>query len=115
MGLRIARVIIHMRDRERQLAFYRDVLGLTVKGDESDPNQVELDGGACPILLVKGGKVGELEYGPRLAFFAEDVAGLHEELGLMGIEVGKLKEFGEHRVFDGIDPEGNPFQITNRP
>lgn len=115
MALKLARVTVPMRDRDKQLAFYRDVLGLPVKGDDSDPNVVELEAGACSILLTKGLKSGVAESGSRLVFHAEDVPALREELELLGIKVGKLKEFGPHVAFDGVDPEGNPFQITNRP
>ena len=116
MGLKLARVTMFMRDRERQVAFYRDVLGLPVKGDDSDPNVIEFDAGAASIILVKGGKVGDLEYGPRVVFHSDDVASLREELELLGIKVGKLKEFGDnYQAFDGTDPEGNPFQISSRP
>jgi hypothetical protein len=111
----MCRVVLNVRDRDTELAFWRDVMGLAVKGDESDPNVVELDAGPCSIMLVKGGRLGDFEYAPRVVLFADDVAGMHEELGLLGIKVGKLKEFGPHRAFDGVDPEGNPFQITNRP
>jgi catechol 2,3-dioxygenase-like lactoylglutathione lyase family enzyme len=116
MPLKLARVTMFMRDREKQVVFYRDVLGLPVKGDDSDPNVIEFDAGAGSIILVKGGKVGDLEYGPRVVFYAEDVAGLREELELLGVKVGKLKEFGDnYRAFDGVDPEGNPFQVSSRP
>src|SRR3954447_25535036 len=96
MALRLARVTMFMRDREKQVVFYRDVLGLAVRGTDSDPNVIEFDAGAGSIILVKGGRVGDLEYGPRVVFYSDDVAGLREELELLGIKVGKLKEFGEN-------------------
>lgn len=114
MALKLARVMVPMRDREKQLAFYRDVLGLPVKGSDSDPNVVELEAGPSSILLTKGLRSGDAECGARIVLHAEDVPGLREELELLGIKVGKLKEFGPHVAFDGVDPEGNLFQITNR-
>jgi catechol 2,3-dioxygenase-like lactoylglutathione lyase family enzyme len=114
MALRLVRVILNVRDMERELAFWRDVMGLEVKGDLSDPTVAELGAGEGSILLMKGGKLGDFEYGPRVVLFAEDVADRREELELLGIKVGKMKEFGGHMAFDGVDPEGNPFQVTNR-
>ena len=104
-----------MRDRDKQVTFYRDVLGLPVKGDDSDPNVIEFEAGAGSILLVKGGRVGDLEYGPRMVLYSDqDIAAFREELELLGIKVGKLKSFGDFQSFDATDPEGNPLQITNR-
>lgn len=114
MALKLARVMLSVRDRDKQLAFYRDALGMPVKGDASDPNVVELDAGPCSILLIKGERAGDPEGRTRMVLFAEDVPGLREELELLGIKVGKLKAFGDHQAFDATDPEGNPLQITNR-
>src|SRR5690348_4667273 len=97
MPLRLNRISLPIRDRDKQLAFYRDVLGLPVNGDASDPTVVDLDAGPCSLLLL------------------QSPAALHEELQLLGIKVGKIKEFGPHQSFDATDPEGNPLQITNRP
>jgi catechol 2,3-dioxygenase-like lactoylglutathione lyase family enzyme len=115
MPLRLNRISLPVRDRDKQLAFYRDVLGLPVKGDASDPNVVELDAGPCSLLLTKTTRPFDSECAARLTFFSDNPADLHEELQLLGIKVGKIKEFGPHQSFDGTDPEGNPFQITNRP
>lgn len=112
MSLKLARVTVAVQDMDKQLAFYRDALGLPVKGDASDPNVVELDAGPCSILLVKGPRVTDAS---KLVLHGENVVEMREELELLGIKVGKLKAFGPHQAFDGTDPEGNPFQITNRP
>jgi catechol-2,3-dioxygenase len=115
MPLKLSRIILHARDIDRQTAFWRDVMGLPPKGDSSDPTVVELDAGPCSLLLLKGGKLTDLDYAPRLTLFSDDIPSLHEELTLLGIKVSKIKEFGPHQAFDGTDPEGNPFQISNRP
>ena len=115
MTLRLTRIVLPVRDRDKQLAFYRDVLGLPVKGSTSDPNVVELDAGPCSLLLLKSPHPTDSECAARLSFFADNPADLHEELQLLGIKVGKIQEFGPHPSFDGTDAEGNPFQITNRP
>jgi hypothetical protein len=52
--------------------------------------------------------------GPKIAFYAEDVAALRAELVARGASFGKVRQGEELCLCDGKDPDGNPIQLSNR-
>lgn len=111
MKLELRRVIIFTDDLEAMGAFYEKVLGLPQAGEEA--GWVTFTGGAVEIALHRGGSmIGRRP--PKLAFFAEDVTAVREELVARGARMGRLLGSGDLAFCDGKDPDGNPFQISNR-
>jgi hypothetical protein len=108
------RVIIPVLDMKMELAFYHETLGLPLRGSAEDPNYVELDGGSCTLALQTGNVTQDKSESPKVVFYIEDVPTMRDELLLLGIKLGRLKSFGDLHSCDGTDPEGNPFQISNR-
>ena len=104
--MKLARVILFVRNMATMTAFYRDVLGLPVKSEEQ--GWVEFDGFALHRGASKPGST-------KLAFGSKDVVQTREELIARGARMGKLKDYGGLVLCDGKDPEGNLFQISNRP
>ena len=72
----------------------------------------ELDAGGVRIGLHSG-PPSPGKKGPKLAFYAKDVAALREELVARGAKFGKVSS-GEFHLCNGKDPDGNPVQLTNR-
>lgn len=115
MKLGIKRIIVFVSDMERALAFYRDVLGLALQSQDGD-GWAELAAGTCTIGLHSGGTASKSErQGPKIVFGSDDVASVRKELLARGAPMGPLKKFGALELCDGHDPDGNPFQISNRP
>jgi catechol 2,3-dioxygenase-like lactoylglutathione lyase family enzyme len=111
MQLELRRVIIFSDDLEKMAAFYGEVLGLAQTGEE--PGWVTFAAGAVEIALHRGGSmIGRRP--PKLAFFAEDVAAVRDELAGRGARMGRLLGSGDLVFCDGKDPDGNPFQVSNR-
>lgn len=103
--MKLARVILFTRHMATMTAFYRDVLGLSLKIQEK--GWVEFD----VLALHEGtGKVGTI----KLAFGSTDVAKTRDQLAARGARMGKVKDFGGLVLCDGKDPDGNLFQISNR-
>jgi len=109
--LELKRVTIFTRNMIAMTAFYRDVLGLVQRTDEKGFK--EFSAGGCTIALHNGGaRVGARP--PKLAFWAVDVAETR------GILVGRGAKLGEVLVGRGLtrcegkDPDGNPYQISDR-
>lgn len=107
----LARVILFVRDVERVARFYEEKLGLAVASRE--PGFVELDGGGCRVAIHDAPKANPGR--TKLSFYAKDVAAARAELVRRGAKMGRLLEFPGLTMCDGKDPEGNTFQLTDRP
>ncbi|MBX3234274.1 MAG: VOC family protein [Labilithrix sp.] len=106
----MARVIFFTNQIEAMTEFYRDVMGLRLLTDEKGWR--ELDAGAIKIALHSG-PPSPGKKGPKLAFFAKDVAALRETLNERGAKFGKVSD-GEIQQSNGKDPDGNWLQLSNR-
>jgi catechol 2,3-dioxygenase-like lactoylglutathione lyase family enzyme len=111
MDLSIKRIIIFTNDMPAMIRFYRDVLGLKQKKDE--PGWKEFNAGDCDVALHNGtSAVGRRP--PKLVFFSADVAATRQALLKRGARLGKVKSKESLDLCEGTDPDGNPFQISNR-
>lgn len=111
MDLSIKRIIIFTNAMPAMTRFYRDVLGLKQKADES--GWKEFQAGACRIALHNGtSAVGRRA--PKLVFFSAQVAKTRDTLLKRGAKLGQIKSKDGLDLCEGTDPDGNPFQISNR-
>jgi catechol-2,3-dioxygenase len=116
MKLQMRRVILFVQDLSKVGAFYRDVIGLTIKVSPDDPKVwLEFEAGACSIALHDGGTPSAGRRQPKIVFHAEDVAQVRAELIARGAKLGAIQDAGEFQFCDGKDPEGNPYSISSRP
>lgn len=123
-GLGISRLILFVDDMDRMLAFYRDVIGLTLlPGADPASGFVSLDAGGCQLSLhslpKRSGAEGKpatprLDAYAKVVFYAEDVEAAGKELEARGAKMRLAVKFGAITLLDGTDPEGNVFQISNR-
>jgi catechol 2,3-dioxygenase-like lactoylglutathione lyase family enzyme len=113
----LLKVILYVQDMDAQVRFYRDVLGLRVMQpqgvhDFSDQFWVELDTGACALVLHGGGQRRLGADSPKLAFGVADMAAARDELLKRGARLGAVRSPAPGvQVCDGLDPEGNPFSL----
>ena len=112
MPLELRRVILFTPCLAEMTAFYRDVLGLEIAGQ--DDGWVDFGAGACGLALHAGpSRVGARP--PKLAFYAADVAAARATLVRRGLaKAGPVKSAGKFDMCDCKDPDGNPFQISSR-
>lgn len=109
------RLILFVQDVPAMGAFYRDVLGLKLKASPDDPEHwLEFDAGGCSIALHDGGVPKPSRRAPKLVFYADDVNAVRTALIARGLRMGRVQSSDELRFCDGKDPEGNPFQISDR-
>lgn len=115
MELKLARVILFAVQVETLAAFYGEVLGLT-RLSSNDSGFVEFEAGGCRLAIHDGGTADKPRWrGPKLVFGSQDVAACREALLSRGVKMGKLVAFEQIHLCDGWDPEGNVFQISDRP
>jgi predicted enzyme related to lactoylglutathione lyase len=109
-------MILFARDVPELAAFYRDVLGLKILSDPSDLGWIELDAGSIKLGIHRGTPSGSMRGAPKLVFGTDDVVAVREELVERGAKLGAVKGTSQDtQLCDGRDPEGNAFQISNRP
>lgn len=114
----LTEVIVHAKDMNAQVAFYRDKLGLTVtypagRSDYASDAWVTFDTGACTLALHDG----RPDHAPpvvRFTFGVSDIRAAREELLGRGVEIGEVRSPAPGvLVVDGKDPEGNVFALEH--
>ena len=113
-------VILYVQDMNRQVAFYRDILGFGVKEpvgvkDFRDFYAVRLQTGSCSLKLHTGKKERTSTDSPQLVFRVKNIHGTRYDLLEQDVEMGEIHspEPGV-MVSNGKDPEGNAFSIEAR-
>jgi len=103
------------------LAFYRDEIGLAPLQQEAVEGWVELDAGGTSLALhaipVELAKEITLTNPPRpretapvkLVFVVRDLEAERARLVSLGMSMSEVRAWG---ACDGIDPEGNVFQLA---
>src|SRR5262245_21023097 len=118
--MRMAQAIIFVEDVARMQAFYQGALGLPVI--TAEPGWVRLDAGGA-VLALHATKPGPPPPDPppervdtylKLCFHVDDIDAARAALVAAGTRMRDLHRHGDVAFCDGIDPEGNVFQITTR-
>ena len=109
--LKMTRVILFTAQMDAMSDFYGRVLGLKVISEEKGWR--EFAAGSASIALHSG-PASPGRKGPKIAFYADDVAALRETLVARGAKFGKVRQGEVLTLCDGKDPDGNPIQLSNR-
>lgn len=119
--MRLRRAILFVKDMGRMLAFYRNAMGLAPLQQEAVEEWAELDAGGTSLALhaipVEWAKEITLTSPPRrrdtapvkLVFVVPDLEAERARLVSLGVSMSEIRAWG---ACDGVDPEGNVFQIT---
>ena len=111
MMLELRRVILFTLRMAELTAFYRDVVGLDVTGQED--GWVDFAAGGCGLALHAGKRTAGARI--KVVFHAADVAAARAGLIHRGLaDAGPVKSTGAFDMCDCKDPDGNPFQISSR-
>jgi predicted enzyme related to lactoylglutathione lyase len=107
-------LILFVEDVQRVAQFYEQVLGLEVLEASSDKKWVKLRAGDFSIGVHSGGRPNKWRRAPKLVFYSANVSKTRSDLQKRGAKMGVVKSSATLAFCDGKDPEGNPFQISNR-
>lgn len=110
-AMKLARVILFTAQMDAMSEFYGDVLGL--KQVTADKGWREFAAGGARIALHSGPSSPGRK-GPKIVFYAKDVAALRDKLIARGAKFGKVRQSETLAMCDGKDPDGNPVQLSNR-
>ncbi|MBM3934975.1 MAG: hypothetical protein FJ319_11875 [SAR202 cluster bacterium] len=112
MQFQLKRVILFCNDIEKVAEFYEQKLGL--KRVLTTNSLIDFDTGVAHLALHKA--KGNVANQTKIAFYCEEVSKVRAEMIAKGIEMGKDPGDGPGvKTCDGKDPEGNVFQLSNRP
>ena len=116
----IIEIILFAQDMNRQVGFYRDVLGLDITypaglSDYSEEHWVTFNTGACTLCLHSGGQSRAGEDAPKFVFRVDEIFDARQTLIDRGVAVGDVRTVAPGvLVADARDPEGNAFSIETR-
>jgi len=117
MKYNMRRVILFTHNFEAMRDFYRDTFGLEVV--EEGEGWADMAAGGCNIAIHAAGpnvEIGPDFEGPhKIVFHADDVHAARADVIARGVAMDEVKVFGDLRLCDGSDPDGNRFQFSNRP
>ena len=105
------RVILFTGQMDAMSRFYGETLGLKLVGEEKGWREFAA-GGAC--IALHSGPASPGRKGPKIVFYAKDVAAERAKRVAKGARFGKLRVWDTIQSCDGNDPDGNPIQLSNR-
>jgi catechol-2,3-dioxygenase len=118
--MRMAQTIVFVEDLTRMQAFYEKTLGLPVI--TAEPGWVRLDAGGVVLALhaIKAGPTlpepppERVDSYIKLCFHVDEIDDARAALVAAGSTMRELHRYSDVGFCDGVDPEGNIFQITTR-
>ena len=109
--MKLARIILFTAQIDAMSEFYGKVMGLRRVTNESTWREFAAGGAR---IGLHSGPPSPGRKGPKIVFYAKDVAALRAKLMAKGAKFGKVKQYGALAMCDGKDPDGNPVQLSNR-
>jgi predicted enzyme related to lactoylglutathione lyase len=97
---------------QKSIAFYRDVLGLTVTQEDSEGRGAEFELADGTTFGVWDG--GEGKTGAGVMFAVDDIKAASEEFRARGLHVTPTEESPVCHMAFAMDPDGNAFIIHQR-
>lgn len=114
----LTKAIVYVTDIDKQIDFYQNKLGLTIKSRQSiqgriDKQWVEFITGECTFVLHGNvEKQAGTDRPTLLAFHVDDVEIAYKELTERGVKLSAIRSPSPGlKIAEGVDPEGNPFTI----
>ena len=115
----MSRITLVVQNMMMVTEFYRDVLQLKPIFDlqVQPPQWIEFNTGPCRLALqVASRSDGLPSTYSKIVFYVDDVEeGARNELLERGAPMGDIEDDGRFQYCEGQDPEGNKFQVSNRP
>jgi catechol-2,3-dioxygenase len=114
MDMRLAQVILFVNDVARMQAFYGKGFGMSVV--EQGDGYVRLGSGGCVLMLhalrEPPSATPREDSFIKFCFHTDDIAATREALSALGARMRDCHQYQTVSFCDGVDPEGNIFQIT---
>ena len=126
---RLHLALLFAKDMKKMADFYHDALGLPYLSAPTDPGWIEFDAGGTRLALhaipprisrqinITTPPRAREETPIKLVFEVDDVDGMRRHLNARGATMFEARVLGGGRgqSCDGLDPEGNVFQLVAAP
>jgi catechol 2,3-dioxygenase-like lactoylglutathione lyase family enzyme len=109
--MEMARVILFTAQMDKMSKFYGEVLGLELVTNEKGWREFAAGGAR---IALHSGPSSPGRKGPKIVFRTANVAGQREKLAARGAKFGKVRQGDVYCLCDGMDPDGNPIQLSDR-
>ena len=109
-SMKLARIILFTAQMDTMARFYGEVIGL--KQVTNEKGWKEFAAGSTRISLHSGPSSPGRK-GPKIVFWADDVAAMRKQLVARGAKFGEVHDGDTFSLCDGKDPDGNPIQLSN--
>lgn len=109
--MKMARVILFTAQMDAMSRFYGETLGLRQVSEEKGWREFAAGG---TRIALHSGPASPGRKGPKIVFYAKDVAAVRAKLVAKGARFGKARVSETLQLCDGKDPDGNPIQLSNR-
>lgn len=109
--MEMARVILFTGQIDAMSKFYGEVLGLQQVTNEKGWREFAAGGAR---IALHSGPSSPGRKGPKIVFYAKDVAAMRQSLVERGAKFGKVRQGEVFCLCDGKDPDGNPIQLSDR-
>lgn len=109
--MQLSQIILYVENMPNQVAFYRDVMGLTLShpldiSDFSAEQWVTFAAGACSLALHAGDSKRFGKDAPKLVFQVHNIQQVRDALVAKGVEISEVFEVVPQTfVCDSHDPE----------
>jgi catechol 2,3-dioxygenase-like lactoylglutathione lyase family enzyme len=108
-------VMYRVNDIGRAVAFYRDVLGLTLEFQSDEHQWAEFACGNVTLSLFGGSDITATGSAARVALAVDDIAAAHDELLARGVAMGgRPQDWGVCKSLEVFDPDGNAILLHHR-
>jgi catechol 2,3-dioxygenase-like lactoylglutathione lyase family enzyme len=118
--VQLSQIILFVHDAARMQAFYAQLGLVVVDGDAADGFVRMRDPAGGAVLALHFTKAIGPRTGPRVdtaikpCFQVDDVDAARAALDGSGATMREIHRFDGIAICDGVDPEGNIFQVTTR-
>jgi predicted enzyme related to lactoylglutathione lyase len=124
LAMKLGQVMVFAKDLDRMRRFYESGFGLTAITEEADGWVRFATGGASfalhaiPVDIARGIAIAEppaprADTAIKFTFHVDDVDAVRAHLAAHGAVMREPRTWGGRTFCDGVDPEGNVFQIAN--
>jgi catechol 2,3-dioxygenase-like lactoylglutathione lyase family enzyme len=111
--MQLVEVVLYVRDMQRAIDFYRDVLGLEVAFESQ--HWTTFRTGDCTLALHATDRREPGTGEPDPTFLVADACAERNRLADAGVGVTEIREPAPGvQVFDARDPEGNRFSVESK-
>ncbi len=111
----LGRVIVFAADLPRMQAFYTAIVGAP---NVIDPGWIVFEQARFALHAIRGAHApptgdAREDTAIKYVFVTDDLAAMRTTLEGLGAALRPTHTYGTRSYFDGVDPEGNVFQIAN--